>query len=269
MVHPVLDIPSANVAEGLHPDRASSQHTDIGSALMTRPPPPLSETDRNRTGLSDEEIFARIHKAVARQQLPPGTRLREDEIRKIFNVSRARIRTVFSRLAFAGVVTLEPNRGASIARPTVQEARDLFVARRTFEGTIVRAAAERMTRKQALQLRAHIALEVEAEQRRDRAEMIRLSGEFHLLLAEIAGNSVLLKFLTELVTRESLVIAAYETPGRSSCSNHEHSRILDALVAKDADAACALMLEHLHEIENRLDLDRNEIGSIDLAAVLG
>jgi DNA-binding GntR family transcriptional regulator len=219
--------------------------------------------------LSDDDIYARIHQTIARQQLPPGTRLREDEIRQIFNVSRARIRNVFSRLAFAGVVTLEPNRGASVARPSVKEAREIFVARRTIEGTITRDVAARMTRRDEVQLRAHIALEVDAEMRRDRAEMIRLSGEFHLRLAEIGGNSVLTKFLTELVTRESLVIAAYETPGRPSCSNHEHSRILDALVRRDADAAYAIMMEHLDAIESRLDLDRKATPAIDLAALFG
>jgi DNA-binding GntR family transcriptional regulator len=235
--------------------------------MPRRPRQPLPVVEK-RAALSDDEIFARIHQAIARQQLPPGTRLREDEIRQIFNVSRSRIRAVFSRLAFSGVVTLEPNRGASVARPTVEEAREIFVARRAIEGSIVRDVAMRVTRKDEARLRAHIALEVDAEQRRDRPEMIRLSGEFHLLLAGIGGNRVLTKFLTELVTRESLVIAAYETPGRSSCSHHEHSHILDAIMRKDADAAHALMMEHIGAIEGRLALDRHSVQPIDLAAVL-
>ncbi|MBN8535219.1 MAG: GntR family transcriptional regulator [Rhizobiales bacterium] len=225
----------------------------------------VDHTGENR--VSDDEVFARIHSAIAQQQLPPGTRLREDEMRQIFGVSRARIRNVFSRLAYAGVVTLEPNRGASVTRPSVKEAREIFVARRTIEATIVAEVAQRITRKDVVRLRDHIAREVDAEARRDRAEMIRLSGEFHLLLADIAGNAVLKKFLTELVTRESLVIAAYETPGRPSCSNHEHSRILEALVLKDADKATMLMQEHLDAIVSRLDLDRNSSQSIDLATI--
>ena len=43
------------------------------------------------------------------------------------------------------------------------------------------------------------------------------------------GNRTLQKFLRELITRESLVILAYEKPGKPSCSNHEHQFILDAL----------------------------------------
>jgi hypothetical protein len=107
-----------------------------------------------------------------------------------------------------------------------------------------------------------------AEQQRDRTDMIRLSGDFHILIGEIAGNSVLLKFLRELVVRESLVIAAYETPGRPSCSNHEHSAILTAIAARDADLAVSRMLEHLDAIAERLDLDRPGKPVVDLAAIL-
>jgi DNA-binding GntR family transcriptional regulator len=216
---------------------------------------------------SDDEVYARIHAAIAHQQLPPGTRLREDEMRTIFGVSRTRIRAVFSRLAYAGVVTLEPNRGASVAKPTIREARELFVARRAIEGTIVREACARMTVREEARLKAHIAKEQAAEIRRDRAEVIRLSGEFHLMLAEIADNTTLHKFLVELVTRESLAIAAYETPGRSSCSNHEHMDILEALKARDADRVVAVMTAHLDAIESRLDLSRNTRTEIDLAAI--
>ena len=239
------------------------------SCSETHPMPTRSpKTSRKAAATpTDDDVYARIHSAIALQQLPPGTRLREDEMRQIFGVSRARIRAVFSRLAYAGVVTLEPNRGASVAKPTVQEARELFAARRVIEAAIAREAVARMTPRDETRLREHIASETKAEMRRERADMIRLSGEFHLLLAEIAGNATLLKFLTELVTRESLAIAAYETPGRPSCSNHEHSDILAALSRKDADAAVALMVAHLDAIESRLDLDRNGRQSVDLASI--
>lgn len=216
----------------------------------------------------DDDVYERIHSAITRQQLPPGTRLREDEIRQIFGVSRARIRAVFARLAYAGVVTLEPNRGASVTRPSVSEAREIFAARRPIEATIVREAIARMTKRDEMRLSEHIRAEEGAEQQRDRTEMIRLSGDFHILIGEIAGNSVLLKFLRELVVRESLVIAAYETPGRPSCSNHEHSAILAAIAARDADLAVSRMLEHLDAIAERLDLDRSGKPVVDLAAIL-
>jgi DNA-binding GntR family transcriptional regulator len=228
----------------------------------------MAEKASRRVALTDEDIYRRIHASIAAQALPPGTRLREDEIRRIFGVSRTRIRAVFARLAYAGLVSNQPNRGASVAKPSVQEARDLFAARRAVEAAIVREAARRMSLVDEKRLHEHIRLEEAAEIRRDRSEMIRLSGEFHLLVAAVAGNAVLSHILSDLVTRESLVIAAYEAPGRPSCSNHEHRDILDALVRGDAEAAGALMIDHLSAIEGRLAFDEAGKPTIDLAAIL-
>jgi DNA-binding GntR family transcriptional regulator len=212
----------------------------------------------------DDEVYRRIYGAIAGQELPPGTRLREDKMRQIFGVSRARIRKVFSRLAFEGLVAIEPNRGASVAKPSAEEARENFAARRAIEAAIVRMVAENFEPKQKAALAKHIAKETAAETRRDAAEMIRLSGEFHMLLAEMSGNRTLQKFLRELITRESLVILAYEKPGQPSCSNHEHQMILDALGKRDATKAAKLMLQHLENVETRLDLDRDVRPAVDL-----
>jgi DNA-binding GntR family transcriptional regulator len=217
----------------------------------------------------DDRIYARIFQAIGAQELPPGTRLREDQMRQIFGVSRARIRKVFARLAFEGLVTIEPNRGASVARPSAAEARENFAARRAIEGTIVRIVAESFEPKQKTVLGKHITKEGAAETARDAAEMIRLSGEFHLLLAEMAGNRALQKFLRELITRESLVILAYEKPGKPSCSNHEHQLILDALASRDGARAAKVMLRHLENVEERLDLDRDTRATVDLQELFG
>ena len=232
---------------------------------------PVAPRPRGRSAAAssslDDQVYGRIYETIAGQELPPGTRLREDQMRQIFRVSRARIRKVFSRLAFEGLVQIEPNRGASVARPSVEEARENFAARRAIEGAIVRAVAETFEPKHKALLAKHIAKESAAETSRDAREMIRLSGDFHLLLAEMAGNRALQKFLRELITRESLVILAYEKPGKPSCSNHEHQLILDALARRDAAKAGRLMLQHLENVEDRLDLDRKARPSVDLKAL--
>ena len=220
------------------------------------------EDDRDEAG--DDLVYDKIHAAIGAQELPPGTRLREDEMRRIFGVSRARIRKVFSRLAHAGLVTIEPNKGASVFQPTPREAREIFAARRGIEATIVRLLAGKLADADIGALERHIALEVEAEAGRNWTEMVRLSGEFHLLMAEIAGNTILLRFLRELITREALVILVYERPGQPSCSHHEHSLILQALSATDPEKAVALMDEHLGNVEERLDLDRETRKAVDL-----
>jgi DNA-binding GntR family transcriptional regulator len=216
---------------------------------------------------SEDAVYWQIREAIGGHKLPPGTRLREDEMRKIFVVSRDRIRKVFARLAHDGLVTIEPNRGASVARPSPKEARELFAARRGIEGAILAALAPRFGAAERRQLAAHIAEEHTADAARDYPRMIALSGEFHLKLSRLADNAPLEKFLRELVMRESLVIQAYERPGSPSCSADEHQSILDALVLKDTNAAMALMFEHLSNIEARLGLDRELRSAVTLSDV--
>ncbi len=218
---------------------------------------------------TDDLIFERINLAIAYQQLPPGTRLREDAMSKLLGVSRARIRKALVRLADIGIVTIAPNRGASVTHPTVKEAREIFAARRAIEPTIIREVASRIGPAERARIEQHILREQAAERARDRPAMIRLSGEFHLMLAEIADNATLTEFLRALLTRDALVIAAYEVPGQPSCSNHEHELILAALVAGEVEEAVALMVEHIAHVEERLDLDRKTRQPVDLAKVFG
>jgi len=226
--------------------------------------PPSGVGIDGEDGAANDIVYRQIHDAISAQEMPPGTRLREDEMRAIFGVSRARIRKVFAQLAYAGLVTIEPNKGASVYRPTPQEARDIFTARRGIEGTIVKILARKLAKAERAVLAGHIQREVEAEARRDAVEMVRLSGEFHLRLAEFSGNAILLRFLRELITREALVILVYEKPGKPSCSHHEHQMILDAITAGSEGKAASLMDEHLGNIEERLDLDRDSRKNIDL-----
>ena len=72
-----------------------------------------------------------------------------------------------------------------------------------------------------------------------------------------------------MITREALVILVYEKPGKPSCSHHEHQMILDAIRAGDPAKAVALMDEHLGNVEERLDLDRDARKEIDLKKLFG
>ena len=84
-------------------------------------------------------------------------------MRQIFGVSRARIRKVLSRLAFEGLVSIEPSRGASVAKPSAAEARENFAARRAIEAAIVRMVAETFEPRHKMALAKHIAKEMAAE----------------------------------------------------------------------------------------------------------
>ena len=102
--------------------------------------------------------------------------------------------------------------------------------------------------------------------RGDRGAGIRLSGEFHLKLAEAAKNAPLISFQRSLVSQTSLIIAQYESGTRSHCSYDEHMQLIDAIEARDADQAVHLMMHHMDHIDSKLNLDE-ESASDDLHAV--
>ena len=95
----------------------------------------------------------------------------------------------------------------------------------------------------------HVAFERGVKQ-----ERVKLSGEFHCLLAELGGNPVLTAFLTELVSRTSLILALYESPGAVPCSHSEHLEIAMAIQQRDKVRAMQYMDHHLQHIEAQLDL---------------
>ncbi len=102
--------------------------------------------------------------------------------------------------------------------------------------------------------------------RGDQGAGIRLSGEFHLKLAEMARNAPLVSFQRSLVSQTSLIIAQYESGGRSRCSFDEHNEILDAIEKGDKRRAVTLMMHHMEHIDSKLNLESDN-ASGDLHAV--
>jgi DNA-binding GntR family transcriptional regulator len=204
--------------------------------------------------LTTDQIYERILTAIMEHRLPPGTQLVEDRLASIFDVSRTKIREATVRLVHDRVATNIPNRGAFIASPTPDEARQVFAARRLIEPGLVRQAAEKATPRQIGALRSHIAREAKARAGKDPYTLVPLTGEFHLMLAEIAGNGYLARTLRELELITCLCIILYDAPGSHSCLPNEHEQLLAAIEARNGDKAASLMLHHLEHIEHGLNL---------------
>ncbi|MEC5399556.1 GntR family transcriptional regulator [Uliginosibacterium sp. H1] len=222
-----------------------------------------------RTGDDVEtRIYNTVFESVMTQRLTPGTKLPESSLCELFDVSRATVRKVLQTLAHDHIVELRPNRGAVVAAPTPEETRKIFEARRALEAAIVRLATQHATRADLSALRKQLAQEHEAMHRFDQPSWARLASSFHLRLAELARNPILQRYLVELVSRCSLIVALYEPPGNASCEHDEHARIVDFIEHGDADAAVRVMDEHLLELERNVCVER-ESANKSLARMLG
>lgn len=226
-------------------------------------PAPGSRAEREK---SVDEIYERIYIAILEHRLHPGTKLGEERLADIFGVSRARVREVLARLAHEQIVDLFPQRGAYVAKPTIEQARDVFEARRLIEPAVLKRLVDTLTTEKINRLRQHVELEADARRRGDKRAVIRLSGEFHTLAAELAGNSALARTMRELCMLTCLIIFLYDAPTAQSCRDDEHQMIIDAVARRDRARAEKLMLDHLDHIESSMSLDDGN-GEADLEAI--
>lgn len=250
------------------------EHAACGShgfAAAAAPAPGVAErhgeppTAPDKLGVDD--IHARLQNAILEHRLPPGTKLGEDRLAEIFGVSRARVRQVLTRLAHELLVEIFPQRGAFVARPTPEQARDVFEARRVVEPAVVQRLIATRSPAKLKRLRQHLAKEEAARQRGDTRAIIRLSGEFHRVLAEQAGNSAFVRAMRDLTAVTCLIISLYNAPTAHSCRADEHASLVDAIDRGDAALAVQLVLEHLAHIERSLVLHDDGAG-VDLESVL-
>lgn len=214
---------------------------------------------------STQRIVDAITLAIVERRLMPGTKLAEQQIADIFKVSRTLVRQALNQLSRDRLVTLLPARGAFVAQPSVEEARQVFEVRRLLEGAMLRQLVARITPRQVAELKRHLRAEREAVGRSDVPGRTRLLADFHVLLARMLGNEVLAQLLADLLRRSSLISLMYQSSHSAQASQGEHVAIVEALERGDARAAVKLMESHLGNVEHNLRLHP---GASDLAAAL-
>ena len=226
----------------------------VPSPGRPRRPRRTSVPERTTSGAT-QRIVESITTAIVERRLSPGTKLAEQKIADIFQVSRTLVRQALNQLSRDRLITLEPARGAFVAMPSVEEARQVFEVRTMIEAALVRQLASRISDAQIAQLRSHLRDEREAVARTDVPGRTRLLADFHVVLARLFGNEVLAQLLADLLSRSSLISLMYQSAHSAEHSQDEHVQIVEALARRDGRAAVRLMEQHLASVECNLQLD--------------
>ena len=224
--------------------------------------------------LTENDIYERMVATILDHRLPPGTKLVEDRLATAFGVSRTRIRPVQVRLANEQIVTLTLNRGATVAQPSEAEAREVFEVRRMIEPTLIACFIKQASGDDIAVLSQCIAQEEDARRVGDMRRAIRLSGDFHLHIANASQHQTLGRILRELVSRTSLILMTYRADVQpqsesSRCGCQEHRALLDAIRLRDAREAARLMGEHLAQLESQLQFSQGDDAVPDLLSLFG
>lgn len=212
-------------------------------------------------------VYDSLRQAIIEQALKPGVKLPEDSIGETFGVSRTTVRNALVRLDAEGLVDLQPNRGASVAVPTIEEAHDIFEMRQCLEREVMQRLCRMDSKPIVKALKAHLAEEKKSLDV-DTTRSIRLAGEFHILLAELTGSRILANYVNEIVSRCSLILARFAQAHSAKCGLDEHTEIIAAIEAGDADRAIARMHRHLHGVQDRALLNPDDAEKDNVSDIL-
>ncbi|SEF05339.1 transcriptional regulator, GntR family [Burkholderia sp. WP9] len=242
------------------PRRSSSADTDASVQ-------PARDDDSSSV---EERIYASITAALLQGRLRPGAQLVERDLAAAFGCTRGALRKVLARLGFEGKLVLEANRGAFVPSPSEEDIRQVYRARQIVEAGIVAALCGALSAQHKRSLRAHVRSEEKALRAGALEDSVRLAGQFHVLLTELAGGTELLGLVGQLVAKTELYKALFDPSKGSTCSADEHTQIIDALESGDLAAALAAMREHLAELEERVvEQVRKSAAGEDLGTVFG
>ncbi len=218
------------------------------------------------TSNRSDAVYYSLRRAIIEQALLPGMKLPEDAIGEQFGVSRTVVRNALVRLSAEGLVDIRANRGAAVAEPTLEEALDIFSLRRCLEREVVTRLCRQVTAEDLHRMETHVEEERAAMNVPGPLSM-RLAGEFHILLAHLTGSKPLARYVSEIVSRCSLILALYSRPHSGECGVDEHLRIIEALRQRDPDRAMREMEHHLEAVEERAQIGE-QVGPADIRSIL-
>jgi DNA-binding GntR family transcriptional regulator len=212
-------------------------------------------------------IVEALTRAIVEHRLLPGAKLAEQKLADHFGVSRTLVRQALFQLSQNRLIRMEPARGAFVAAPSVEEARQVFAVRRMIEAGMISSFLREVTPAKIKALEAHIQQERDAVAKEDVSGRTELLGDFHVRMAQLMGNQVLAQMLGELISRCALITLMYQSRLAAEHSTDEHEAIVAALADRNEALAVQLMHDHLVNVEASLTFDR-KMPTHDIAQAL-
>lgn len=205
-----------------------------------------------------DRAFEWLEAAIIKGDLAPETRLDEVSLAKSFGVSRGPVREAINRLEGKKLVERVPHIGARVAAFSQSDLREIFYVREALEGIACRLATERISDAEIEDLAK--LLEGHAKEGPIKAgeNYFQRPGDydFHYRIIHASGNKKLIQMLIDDLYH-LLRIYRYRSSsrrGRAQEALQEHRGIVDAMRARDAEAAERLMRQHLFHARLSLEI---------------
>lgn len=214
----------------------------------------LADAVGPRSGATQEWVYRVLREGIVSGELAGGTQLKQDEISAALNVSHIPVREALRQLEAQGLVTIHPNRGASVTQLSLDTLVNMMEIRAAISVSMLRSAVPVMTEADFDELS-----EIIEEQRRetDPTQHELLNYKFHDVFSRCAKNrvaDVLMEILHANIDRY-LRDAFYSDDASREFSINEHEKILTACRARDVEQAAALLQQHIMEAKHRIPED--------------
>lgn len=215
-------------------------------------PTQTARKDSSGARFTSNFVYQSIYAAILDRRLAPTAKLDKRTLGRIFGVSEWTVQRALTKLAEEGAVIIEPRQIAQVSRPSERQARQVLEARLLVEGEVIRQLGRHLADSPLHELRSLVQSQQRCLAAGDGAGLIEQAGQFHLKLAELAGNQLLLEFLRSLLSRSSLNIALSRGTIYSAHTCAEHLALITALEAGDIDRAGQVLADHLNGVFDRM-----------------
>jgi DNA-binding GntR family transcriptional regulator len=192
-----------------------------------------------------DTVAQMLRNEIQTGQLPPGTRLRQNEVAQRFGISTTPVREALAWLQAEGLVRIDPHRGAIVFHPTVADVRESYEIRKTLEALAIEKATPQLTHELVAELQELLD---EMKKEKDEVRWVDMNNQFHMRLYQASGMPRLCGMIANLRDSSSTYIhmfAAHDLPAHRA--DIDHQDILDACAAGDvrrARKAITLHIDH-------------------------
>ena len=199
------------------------------------------------TSLADM-VTKQIRESIITGEFAPGQRLKEDELCKMFDISRPPIREAFKTLQANGILVHKPRKGVLVAEFTVQDVEEVYTIISMLYHKTTDIAMDIITNQQIGTLKRHLDRMKRAVQSEpyDVREYQLAHGDFHQFIMQIAGYKRIKELERQL--RDQVFIfsfTSFQEKKHLDSSLEYHIKIFEAIQEKNKDKALELMEEHV------------------------
>lgn len=202
-----------------------------------------------QTGIAYQYIREKILDGTYR----PAQKLVENQLADVIGVSRSTVKKAMLKLEQENLVVIEDNKGATIKFFTSEEIGNYLEIREVLEGLLARSAANNINSSELDNLKTILDAMAIYLQSNKFEEYSKSNAEFHLIIYNANHNTQAVELTTMIKTQ--LIRYHFRTilvVGRNQNSHQEHTRIYEALLAHDGEAAEAAMKKHISEVRRTI-----------------